>query len=262
MDGRRLTLYINGKQAGILNSTIKSGLPQMLNFEFGGEGHLLKGYFDDVRIWKTARTAEQIVTDMDVPVLNPASEPDLLAYYMMDEIEVDGEKKLRDGAGLHHAPYLDEGTSTADTDNSILSGKTFSADFSLLIRSYRQGAEVVPEVTLLGCARWKWNAPDAGVTNLTALKPSFIFPKTGSFDIVLTAYNATGDSLVVTRQAFINAAEKPKADFTVSAEKLPAGQTFCPHRHLRCRSHGHQRCRHRHSQASGDRNLQRPQREL
>ncbi len=226
VDGRRLTLYINGKQAGILNSTIKSGLPQMLNFEFGGEGHLLKGYFDDVRIWKTARTAEQIVTDMDVPVLNPASEPDLLAYYMMDEIEVDGEKKLRDGAGLHHAPYLDEGTSTADTDNSILSGKTFSADFSLLIRSYRQGAEVVPEVTLLGCARWKWNAPDAGVTNLTALKPSFIFPKTGSFDIVLTAYNATGDSLVVTRQAFINAAEKPKADFTVSAEKLPAGQTF------------------------------------
>ena len=226
LDGYNLKLYINSKLEGNLTTANKSGLPPMTNFDFGGEGHFMYGFLDDVRIWKTARTAEQIASDMETPVFNPISEPNLLAYYMMDEIEENGVKKLRDHAGFHHAPYLNDADNVASTDNSILTGKMFNGDFSLVSRSYKQGSEVVPEVTLTGCTRWKWDAPDAGVEGLTAIKPSFIFPKSGVFDIILTAYNAKDDSLQVKRQAYINPIEEPKASFTLSAKELPAGQTF------------------------------------
>lgn len=47
----------------------------------GGEG--LIGAIDEVRVWDVARTSAQIAQDYNAALLGP--EPDLIAYYKMDE---------------------------------------------------------------------------------------------------------------------------------------------------------------------------------
>ncbi|HTD92246.1 MAG TPA: LamG-like jellyroll fold domain-containing protein, partial [Chitinophagaceae bacterium] len=44
------------------------------------------GYVNEVRIWNVARTQAELITYMNTPLPNPASQPGLLAYYTFDDL--------------------------------------------------------------------------------------------------------------------------------------------------------------------------------
>src|SRR5690606_22959319 len=78
-------VYINGEFAGSLSSRIaptvtgkdlKIGSSEISNLEY------FKGELDEIRIWNTARTAEQIQGDMN-QAISP-TDPNLVAYYPVD----------------------------------------------------------------------------------------------------------------------------------------------------------------------------------
>lgn len=78
-----------------------------------GSNHRHRGTVDEFRIWRTARTAEQIQVDMGQTV-DPAAEPDLVSYYRMDE----GAGTVADdhaGAGA----YLNGGVTWTTSDAPI-----------------------------------------------------------------------------------------------------------------------------------------------
>jgi hypothetical protein len=92
-DGQKMILYINGNQvasqlqtANIVNSTydmLIGANSDYLEQNPSSYFRYFSGEIDEVRIWNIARTQDQIRANM-YNVLTPGSEPNLVAYYKMD----------------------------------------------------------------------------------------------------------------------------------------------------------------------------------
>ncbi|GAB4325213.1 MAG: hypothetical protein Kow00127_17940 [Bacteroidales bacterium] len=88
-DGSTLKIYVNGVEAASkawTNASVDgSTLSTKLGKYYGPDDNFFKGYMDEVRIWNTALTAAQIQNNMYRELPNPASEPNLVLYYRMNE---------------------------------------------------------------------------------------------------------------------------------------------------------------------------------
>lgn len=85
-DGSRLSLYVDGSLAAQTDDLAgKTPLNTEEDFMIGswGDGRLMKGDIDDVRVWSTARTAEQIGDSMDQVLAG--NETSLVGYWRADE---------------------------------------------------------------------------------------------------------------------------------------------------------------------------------
>lgn len=229
LTGGRINLYVDGVWKRTMNVNTVTGLPAIGDFIFGSNNAYINGWIDDVRIWKSARTAEQVQADMASELLNPAGEADLLAYYQMDEIEVNGTTKLRDAAGGHHAAYLrtDPATTLAE-DTTILGGDPapMSATFALADSVITAGVEAKIKAELNSSVMaWHWSEATTGFRKDNLQEVSLIFPKAGDYVLTLTAYDVNGDSLVVSDTISVVAAELPTVDFDIYQPDRSAGAT-------------------------------------
>jgi len=88
-DGSTLRIYINGDEVASMpwaNPSITgSSNDVLIGKYYGNSTQNLTGYIDDVRIWNVARTASELRADMYKELDNPASEPNLVAYYSFNE---------------------------------------------------------------------------------------------------------------------------------------------------------------------------------
>lgn len=224
--GGRLCLYINGSITRILNVSTANGLPEIAEFVFGSNGGLLRGWVDDVRLWKTARTYSDVQSDMASPLLNPANEGDLLAYYTMDEITDGGVVKLKDSAHGHHAPYLNSTATTLAEDTTILQGDyaPMTVDFSLSDTTVVAGLDIKAVAELnSSVASWQWSEPQTGLkkTGLDTLSVSF--PKEGTYMLTLRGISAEGDTISVSRTIKVTPTALPTVDFDVYQPSTAAG---------------------------------------
>lgn len=83
VDGNRMTAYVNGEEKGTITSNEYSGL--------GGFGDLVfsckdnkndqNAYYDEIRIWRSARTAEEVKANYKLRFANGLLPQDLVAYY-------------------------------------------------------------------------------------------------------------------------------------------------------------------------------------
>lgn len=224
--GSRLTLFINGAIIRTASVNTATGLPQIGDFVFGSNGGLLRGWVDDVRLWKTARTYAQVQSDMASPLLNPANEKDLLAYYMMDEVTEGGVVKLHDSAHGHNAAYLNTTATTLAEDTSILQGDyaPMTVDFYLSDTTVVAGLDVKAVAALnSSVASWEWSEPQTGLkkTGLDTLSVSF--QKAGVYELTLAGVSADGDTISVSRTIVVDTVALPQVDFDIYQPSTAAG---------------------------------------
>lgn len=229
--GSVMTLYVNGKQKSTFTSSGYSGISEINNFVFGSQ-YGMYGKMDEVRIWSKARTAAEILRNYTLEVTNPVGQSDLLAYYKMDQIKVNGQTMLRDCAKGHHAYLTDANNTPTTVDNSFLK-KTDDfrrAGFRYENIPYYAGdaIEFIPTGDMNTTVEWLWNVPAADVTNLKINRPSIVFPKAGTYDVTLTVKDLKGNTADSTRTIEILAADESDivADFDIVAADMPVGDHF------------------------------------
>ncbi|KPA12620.1 secreted protein, partial [Candidatus Magnetomorum sp. HK-1] len=121
-----ITLYIDGKSDGsaaiatpnIGTSMARIGYPLPSN----GAEWIYKGQMDDIRIWNTARSIEQIQENMNKKLID--TESNLVAYYRFDHTS--GDTLLDLSASGNHGTL----TQTMDTDASWIVSTAPIGDFS------------------------------------------------------------------------------------------------------------------------------------
>ena len=226
IDGNRLMLYIDGAPKRTMAVQGSSGMPAIEEFVFGSNGAFLQGWIDDVRIWKSARTFDEIQSDMTAELLNPSAEQDLLAYYKMDEIDINGVTKLRDSAHGNHASYLNTTTTTLAQDTTILNGEPapMSADFAFADTAVVAGSEIMANAMLnSSVVAWKWAEPTTKLAKTNLQSVSLVFPKAGEYEVSLTAYDVDGKSTEVSHTIQVLPVELPTVDFDIYQPDRTAG---------------------------------------
>ncbi|MBO4730341.1 MAG: DUF5013 domain-containing protein [Bacteroidaceae bacterium] len=228
LDGSRINLYINGEWKRTVPAGGYNGIAAIGDLVFGSNRSYLNGWIDDVRIWKTTRTAAEVQADMASELVNPTSEADLLAYFKMDEIEVDGVVKLRDAAHGNHATYLRTDPTTLAEDTTILNSEPapMSASFAFSDSILTAGLEAKATVEVnSSVTSWKWTEPKTRFSKTDLKEASFIFPKAGNYIVTLTAYNINGEKLTISDTVTVVAADLPTIDFDIYQPDRSAGAT-------------------------------------
>ena len=74
--------------------------------DFPGGNDYLNGFIDEVRIWNVARTQEEIQDNMDKPLENPKSEPNLVGYWNFDGGTADDLSQYENDGELQGDAYI------------------------------------------------------------------------------------------------------------------------------------------------------------
>jgi PKD repeat protein len=227
--GNTMTGYVNGVQVGKVTSSNYSGLGGFGNLVFGSNGYSMAGKMDEVRIWGEARSLNQVKSDMSAELALPWNEANLLAYYKMDETADGGILKLRDCVGGHHATInATTHKPTADaTVFSSVSGAAFAASFSLPAAPYYAGMPIqMTNASSPNVVKWQWNADGADVKDLDVASPVMVFKQAGTQTVTLKVTDATGNTAETSQTLDVADVAKPQADFSMTADELPAGERF------------------------------------
>lgn len=134
-NGSNRYVYINGQQIGLTGTpltTANNTDSVMIGVDFATSPRYFDGNIDEVRIWRTARTQDSIVANMNRPI-SPAS-TSLVAYYNMNQGVAGGNN-----AGLNSLYDQTNNNFTGTVRNVANSGST-----SNWVESY---AMVVPVTT-------------------------------------------------------------------------------------------------------------------
>ena len=225
-----MNVYVNGVRKGSLTCNTYSGLPAFGDLKFGhsGSNQQWTGAIDELRVWKTVRTANEIKTSMNSEIANPAAQKDLMLYLRMDPIEVEGNTYLQELVSGKHARLLTMGKATTATNNTLLSGG--STTFTASITGDKTGIVGMPvsfkAVTPVDAVSWQWKAEGADVTDVNAFAPVFTFAKAGTYEVTLTATSLSGESATASTSITITDAEAPVAAFDIASASVPAGDHF------------------------------------
>lgn len=223
VDGNRLTIYIDGKQAATLTSNLTSGIGGFGDLVFGSNNELMNGRMDELRIWSTARTQKQIQDYMNISFARPELQPGLMANYRMNTIVQDGKTFLIDAVGGHHAQIV-KGTATPLPDTNLDINLTkIDADFESSAPQCYVGQEVVAKsVAAPGAVRWQWTTTGAKTTDFSLPEAKLVFDKEGEQEVTLTVFDASGNENRATRKIQVLPVPQPDATFTASKLEVPA----------------------------------------
>lgn len=244
IDGKKHTIYVNGKQA-VSATTVSnnSGFPSYWsNRLYFGDGKSLNGKIDELRLWTTARTADQIRDNYRTPIVNPKEADGLVAYLKGDMYE-EGysddnglEQKrwrIKDYANGHDA-FIVEGSATAAED-SVKGYATITPSTSItptVSISGPQTAFMGEAVSFsangsVGLTSYSWKATVSEGQEKTAVvtKPSFVFTSKGTHTISVTATDINGQTASASTTIEINDIT-PTAEFVLSADTVSTGQTI------------------------------------
>lgn len=201
-----LTAYVNGEPVDTLISRTRSGIGGFgdLTFGSGKEGDM-SGDLSEVRIWKEARTAQQI-REMMHRGFAPAGVPStLLAYYKGQIIEENGVRKWRDFAGSHHAEFTgsghyEEADRIPEQSSTIEPGVDFVLPEGPLYagQAFQLHADCSPSV-----ASVYWEVPGAETEKISIKTPTLLFQKAGNHTVKLIGATAEGKTVAVQKDISI-----------------------------------------------------------
>ena len=227
----KLTLYVDGVQKGTRTSSNYSGLTDFGDLEFGKTGENLwwNGGLDEIRVWKKARTKDEIKQNMYTPIAVPSLHPDLLVYLPMDTIQVKGKTFLREWVSGKHATFHSMGTKEFTEEDGIFTNTSKNPSLSILEENTNYKACVPFRLianSSVDAIEWMWNVVDSDMPELYGTTPTFVLPKAGTYTISCTALFAAGDTLTATKELTVAEGEAPVAAFDVISDTLPTGDRF------------------------------------
>lgn len=222
-----MTTYINGVRKSTITSSNYSGLAAFGDLKFGhsGDNQQWTGAIDEVRVWKTVRTVNEIKAGMRCEIANPASQSDLKLYLRMDPIEMRGKTYLQELVHGKHARLLSMGSWNTANNNTLLKGT--AQEFTASITGDKSGTIGLPvtfkAVTPIQAVSWQWHAEGADVTDVSSFQPVFTYATPGTYEVTLTATSIGGDVATATTTVTIADVAAPVADFDIASASVPAG---------------------------------------
>ena len=231
------SIYINGVSKASCTSSNYSGV--------GGFGDLVFAHsssaapngaqdavYDEIRIWNVARTAAEIKACMNVEFTGSVVPQGLIAYLKGDIFaDKDGKVLLYDCVGGHHATPTGSYVAV-NTDALGLSASKEAIAISIDEPTGTVYAGVPVTLTATynaAVTRMAWSAEGAGIENLGVVSPTMTFATAGTYTVNVTAYAADGSSAVATREITVVEAPVVEATFTMTADKVPAGERVTFH---------------------------------
>lgn len=242
IDGNTQTIYINGEQAVTGTSTSSSNFPQYWDGRlYFGNGNSLNGKIDELRLWTTARTADQIKANYRTPILNPSQVDGLQAYFKGDTYQEtysddnglsQTRLRARDCAQGHDAFFFSaaDGSAAGDTvrANATISSTEASSPTVTITGT---GTVNVGEVATfgyegsVGLSGFTWSVTGASTASTTVSNPSFVFSQAGEQTLTLTATDISGQTATATKTITVEDVT-PSADFILSSASINSGGTI------------------------------------
>lgn len=240
----KMTLYFDNTPVGEITSNAFSGIGGFGNLVFNsqsGNSHYQDCSYDEIRIWKKARTAAEVKATYNREFYGDVMPDGLMAYYKGDLITEGGKTYLRDCVGGYHALLTNE---NFVSEKPAVSPKIYRPKDNPNILDINEpslpvyaGVPVQLTTTRGDAIRsLVWNAPEAGLTNAHIVAPSLTFPNAGTYQVTVkgTDYEADGSSQVArevndTIQIQVLAAPAPDASFTTTATQVASGDRVSFH---------------------------------
>lgn len=235
VDGNTMKLFVNGSPRGSITSQTYSGLGGFGDLVFSGKNNKSDqhAYYDEIRIWRKARTTGEIMADYKQMYATGMLPDDLVAYYRGDMIDINGEKCLRDlTPNAHHAHF-------ANTAFALNSGFAQSLKYAstTTVSINQPTQEVVAGQPIALSAKGStnivslhWTAAGADANNLACTSPTLTFKQAGEQQVKVVATDVNGKTAedVITLQVAEPAAAN--ANFSMTQTSVAAGQrvTFMP----------------------------------
>ncbi len=229
-----MTVYLNGEKRGSVTSPTYRGLGGFGNLVFSSNGaqNAQDALYDEIRIWNTARTAEEIKACKDAEFVGNIMPRGLIAYLKGNLItDTEGKPVMYDYVGGHHATL--QGTYTEVAENMPTLG-TPSETPTVSINTPESAVYAGVPVTLTATfnntvSRLEWTSEAAGISQLAVPTPTMTFAKAGTHTVTVTATSADGRTATATCDITVEATPEIDASFTMTTHKVPAGERVTFH---------------------------------
>ncbi len=238
IDDNKLMLYINGALINSLVSQNRSGLPKISDgFEVGyaqDGNNAINGLMDEFRFWSSARSQEELIQNMKRPIIQPAKLDDLLAYYKMDTIEVDGETLLKDWAKGNNAPFIGNSntrTQINDTSQTFAwdNSSEISASIKLEDKIYANVPTALSFKSSLDIRSVLWSSSAINPNNVSVQEPTLRFTQVGEQTLTLTLTDIAGVEKTITKQVTVLPEPVVSADFKLTKTAIKGADRISFH---------------------------------
>lgn len=233
-----LTVFIDGDPVGGVRARNRNGLGGFGHWPFAtDEAGSFDGILSEVRIWKEARSAEQIRRSMYRRYAGAGMPTGLLAYYKGQLFQQNGKTFWRDFAGGHHAelaPFGKFALANEDFPKQETARKMQDEDRFLGIGvpdGVLYAGQTIPVAANCGSSikNFIWEAPDASVSARTSKNIQLYYARPGNYELILRASTFSGDTLSVRKTLSIVRPIR-SASFRASIPVAAAGEriSFLP----------------------------------
>lgn len=231
VERNKVFIYINGNLLAEHTSQQFSGIGGFGDFVFGSANPdaAMNGIVDELRIWNTARTTEQIRANYKSEFSGELLPEGLIAYYKGDLIGEGSDARLRDFAGGHHATMLYpafEYTNAFRLNRLTAPTAPLAAEIKLPEEGIYAGVPATLTASRSESVNtMTWTAEGAGVKGLRSAKATLTFDKPGEYTISLTAGStATGEEITTERKITVLSAPAPDAGFAPTTPSPAVGE--------------------------------------
>lgn len=202
-----LSVYVNGELIETLASRSQKGIGGFGDLVFAAdENGAFDGDLAEVRVWKEARTPEQIKQMMHSRFEAAGLPASLMAYYKGQVVDQGGVESWRDFAGGRHARFAPYGKHCQIACDLVfrVPGQA-EIDFTVpSVKLYAGQAFDLQAIGSPSIARVRWDAPEGGVNALALKTASFLFADAGKHTVKLTGETIDGRTVTVEKEVDIH----------------------------------------------------------
>ena len=132
-DGNVVKIYVNGNLDSEGECTVTPNMTDdPLTIGYAGYHTYLGGFVDEVRIWNVARTQEEIQDNMNQPIENPASLPNLVGYWNFDSGTADDLSQYENHGDLYGGAHIADVIYVSPEGSDITGDGTFENPYGTI----------------------------------------------------------------------------------------------------------------------------------
>ena len=229
VDGNRMTAYVNGEEKGTITSNEYSGLGGFGDFVFSckDKNNDQNAYYDEIRIWRSARTAEEVKANYKLRFANGLLPQDLVAYYPGNVITLNNETVLQDYTTNGYHATFSNGRYTTNTN--LAQRLNYDSRTYISIAAPDSGIVAGQPTTLhatgtTNIATLHWTATSANAEeNVVGASPTFTFKQPGMQHIKVVAIDVNGKEVTSDTTLQVLPAAAVSASFRCSQHIISCG---------------------------------------
>ena len=227
VDNNNMLLYLNGQLNNSVNSSSYSGLGGFgdLVFSASSVGNAQNAGYDEIRIWKSARTASQISEYKDKEFVGMVLPDELLAYFKGELIADDNGCYMRDCVGGHHARLLNDNYAQQSSGPQL---GLMDGDVEVTIDAVAgiyAGIPVSFTATYNDVvSKLQWTVEGTDIRDLVIDSPTAIFAMPGEYVVKVKAFTAAGRTVETVTVVTVLDAPAIDVAFTATSANIPVGE--------------------------------------